>query len=175
MRRLLALIAVLVAPTLVGCSHALVTATPVAAAAKARLSVEGAWVRTTTGAKDTSATAVYLTIVNPGDEDVKMTSADCADAGVVQMHEMVPLDGKMIMQETKEGIPVPAGSDAHLIPGGFHIMLMMLNRTVAVGNRVSLTLHFSDGGSLEVTAPVKEFIDEANHYPSPTPVATASS
>ena len=175
MRRLLALIVVLVATTLVGCSHALVTTTPVAAAAKAQLSVEGAWVRTTTGAKDTSATAAYLRIVNPGDEDVKLTSAECEDAGVVQMHEMVMLDGKMIMQETTEGIPVPAGSRTHLAPGGFHIMLMMLNRTRAVGDRVSLTLHFSDGGSLQVTAPVKEFVEEEDRYHSPTPVATASS
>ena len=30
------------------------------------------------------------------------------------------------MQETKNGVVIPAGSHAHLTPGRYHIMLMML-------------------------------------------------
>lgn len=175
MRRLFALVAALIVPALLaGCAPPVVT-TSAAAVAKARLSVEGPWVRTTTGAKDTSMTAAFLTVVNPGEADVKLTSAECADAGVVQLHEMVMQDGAMVMQETKEGISIPAGSHAHLTQGGFHIMLMKLRRKLEVGDQVSITLHFSDGGSLVVKAPVKDAVEEEDHYHSPSPTAAASS
>jgi copper(I)-binding protein len=168
MRRLFALVAALILPVFVaGCAAPVVTSSS-AAIAKARLTVEGPWVRATTGTKDASMTAAFLTVVNPGEADVKLTSADCADAGMVQLHEMV-------MQETKEGIAIPAGSHAHLTPGGFHIMLMMLKHELDVGDQVTITLHFSDGGSLVVEAPVKDAVEEEDHYHSPPPTAAASS
>lgn len=175
MRRLVALVAVLAASACFGGCSRVDVALPAAAVAGPRLSVEDAWVHPTTGEDDPSTTAAYLTIVNPGDADVKLTSAECADAGVLQLHEMVMQAGKMVMQETKEGIAVPAGGHAHLTPGGFHIMMMMLNRKLAVGDRVTLTLHFSDGGQLTVVAPVKELVQGADHSHPPTATATASS
>jgi copper(I)-binding protein len=100
--------------------------------------------------------------------------AECADAGMVQVHEMVMQDGKMVMQEAKGGAVVPAGSHLHLAPGGYHVMLMMLKKPFAVGDQVALTLHFSDGRSLAVTAPVKEFVEEEDHYHSPMPSMSPS-
>ena len=112
MRRvLMMLVAVLVAP-LAACAS---SATPSAAAA---LMVESPWVRTTTGAKDPSMTAAFLTVVNPGAADVRLVSADCADAGMVQIHEMVKSGDKMMMQEAKDGALVPAGGHLHLHRGG---------------------------------------------------------
>lgn len=167
MRRVLVLlVAILMAP-LAACAS---SATPSAAAP---LAVESPWVRTTTGAKDPSMTAAFLTIVNPGAADVRLTSAECADAGMVQIHEMVKSGDKMMMQEAKDGAVVPAGSHLHLTPGGFHIMLMKLSREFAVGDSVALTLHFSDGSSLPVTAPVKDFVEEEDHYHSPSPTPSS--
>jgi len=167
MRRvLMMLVAVLVAP-LVACAS---SATPSAAAA---LMVESPWVRTTTGAKDPSMTAAFLTVVNPGAADVRLVSADCADAGMVQIHEMVKSGDKMMMQEAKDGALVPAGGHLHLTPGGYHVMLMRLSREFAVGDSVNLTLHFSDGSSLPVTAPVKDFVEEEDHYHSPSPTPSS--
>jgi len=57
--------------------------------------VEDAWVRSTTGAKDTTMTAAFLSLTNPGDADVKLTSATSPIAGVVQLHEMAMQDGKV--------------------------------------------------------------------------------
>ena len=175
MRRLVALCAALVASAFFGgCSHVDVIL-PAAPAADVRVSVENAWVHTTTGESDPSMTAAYMTIVNPGDADVRLTSAECTDAGVVQLHEMVPQQGKMTMQETMEGIAVPSAEHAHLTEGGFHIMLTMLKRKLTVGERVNLTLHFSDGSLLHVVAPVRAYAGEADHHHAPTPTATASS
>ncbi|MCM3631688.1 copper chaperone PCu(A)C, partial [Paenibacillus glycanilyticus] len=113
---------------------------------------------------------------NPGEADVKLTSAECADAKVVQLHEVVMKDSTPIMEEIKEGIAVPAGSQAELVPGGHHIMLMMLKRRLAVGDQVTITLHFSDGGSLVVKAPVKESVvatSPARVVASPTAQASS--
>lgn len=134
-----------------------------------KLSVEGPWVRTTQGAKDPAMTGAFLTVANPGEAEVRLVSAECGDAGMVQLHEMVMVDGKMAMAETKNGIVVPAGGHAHLTPGGYHIMLMKLKRELPIGDQLQLALNFSDGTRLQVTAPVKEFVEEEDHYHSPTP------
>ncbi len=162
------LITLVLALVLVGCSSP--NAAPPAAP---QVSVEGAWTRTTTGAKDPTMTAVFLTIVNPGSADVRLVGADCARAGVVQIHDMVTVDGRLVMQQVEGGVVVPSGSHLHLTPGGKHIMLMQLPAPLRVGERVALTLHFSDGASVDVSAPVKEFVEEEDHYHSPSPSPSA--
>ncbi|WP_232828063.1 copper chaperone PCu(A)C [Kribbella monticola] len=135
--------------------------------------VEDAWVRATAGAKDTSMTAAFMSLTNPGSADVKLTSATSPVAGIVQLHEMAMKDGKMVMQEKAGGITVPAGSHAHLAPSGDHVMLMGLKQALRPGDEVPLTLKFSDGSSHDLTVPVKAFTEEEEHYhPTPTPTST---
>ncbi|WP_327634326.1 copper chaperone PCu(A)C [Kribbella sp. NBC_00482] len=126
--------------------------------------VEDAWVRATTGAKDTTMTAAFLSLTNRGDTDVKLTSATSPIAGVVQLHEMAMQDGKMVMREKPGGITVAAGSHAHLSPGGDHIMLMSLKRPLNPGDEVPLTLKFSDNTTHDLKVPVKAFTEEEEHY-----------
>lgn len=169
MRRVVAALVTVLALVSAGCA----AASPTSGEAP-QLSVEGPWVRTTTGAKDTTMTAAFLTIVNPGDADVRLVGAECKDAGMTQVHEMVEQDGKMVMREAADGLVVPAGSHLHLTPGGAHVMLMHLERAFAVGDEVAFTLRFADGRTLEVTAPVKEFVEEEDHYHSPSPSMSPS-
>ncbi|MEV5966451.1 copper chaperone PCu(A)C [Kribbella sp. NPDC051952] len=130
--------------------------------------VEDAWVRSTVGAKDTTMTAAFMSLTNPKDADVKLTSATSPVAGVVQLHEMAMKDGKMVMQEKAGGITVPAGSHSHLSPGGDHIMLMSLKTPLKPGDELPLTLKFSDGTTHDLKVPVKAFTEEEEHY-HPTP------
>ncbi|TDO55361.1 hypothetical protein EV651_11457 [Kribbella sp. VKM Ac-2571] len=143
-------------------------ATQEAAVTSPGVLVEDAWVRATTGAKDTTMTAAFLSLTNPGDTDVKLTSATSPVAAVVQLHEMAMQDGKMVMREKPGGITVPAVSHAHLSPGGDHIMLMSLKRPLNPGDEVPLTLEFSDNTSHDLKVPVKAFTEEEEHY-HPTP------
>lgn len=165
MRRLLAALVALALGGVIGCAPA----TPSAGPGTPQLAVEDAWVRTTTGAKDAGMTAAFMTIVNPGTEDARLVAAECADAGLVQVHEMVVVKGTKLMQEAKDGATVPAGSHLHLVPGGYHIMLMQLRRPLPVGENVTINLRFSDGVTLPVNAPVKDFVEEEDHYHSPEP------
>lgn len=135
--------------------------------ASGEISVSDAWVRATTGTDDPSMTAAFMVIANGTDEDVVLESASSPETEMVQIHEMVMSDGDMVMQEAPEGVAVRAGAEQVLMPGGYHVMLMGLTEDIPVGEEVELTLVFSDGTSLDVTAPVKEFTEEEGHYHSP--------
>jgi len=145
---------------------------PVQAAAKTPgVLVEDAWVRATAGAKDTSMTAAFMSLTNPGPTDIKLLSATSPVAGLVQLHEMAMKDAKLVMQEKAGGITVPAGSHAHLAPSGDHVMLMGLKKALEPGDELPLTLKFSDGSTHDLTVPVKAFTEEEEHY-HPTPTTT---
>lgn len=136
--------------------------------------VENPWIRTTDGAKDTTMTALFATLTNPGSADITLTKADCSEvAGMTQIHEMVMVDGKMVMQEAKGGAIVPKESHLHMKPGGYHVMLMQLKKQLPVGGEAKCTLTFSDGVTKDVTAPVKVFTEEEDHYHTPMPSATS--
>ena len=127
--------------------------------------VEDPWVRTTDGATDTTMTAGFMSLVNPGDANVSLVGASTSVAKMCQVHEMVKVaDGKAVMQEVKGGVAIPAGSHLHLTPGGYHVMIMGLKQKLPVGSEVTLELTFSNGTSKTVVAPVKAFTEETEHY-----------
>lgn len=133
------------------------------------VSVSDAWVRATTGTDDPTMTGAFMMIENGTDADVTLVGASSPVTEMVQLHEMVPgEDGHMVMQEAPDGILVRAGKTQMLMPGGYHVMLMGLTDDLPPGAEVALSLQFSDGGTVEVTAPVKEFTEEVGHYHSPT-------
>lgn len=135
------------------------------AASSPQVSVEDAWVRTTDDTTMPTMTAAFMTLVNPSDHPITLVSATSDAAGMTQLHEMVQgADGKMLMQEAKAGVAVPAGSHAHLTPGGYHVMLMDLKHPLPVGDEVRFVLTFDTGQTVDVLAPVKVFTEEEDHY-----------
>lgn len=142
-------------------------ASTAAAADRGAVTIEDPWVRATAGTEDPSMTAAFLVVDNDTGEDVTLKAASSPVAGMVQLHEMAEVDGETVMQEATGGILVKAGGGQLLQPGGYHVMLMDLRQELAPGDEVDLTLEFSDGTSLEVTAPVKQFTEEGGHYHSP--------
>ncbi len=155
-----------------GCAG--VSAAPSAPPSSPQIVVEQPWVRTTEGSKDATMSAAFMSLTNPGDADVRLVKAASDVAGMTQIHEMVGGGDSMVMQEAKDGAVIPAGSHLHLKPGGYHIMLMMLKKPLAIGEEVTITLTFSTGQTATVTAPVKKFTEEEDHYHSPTPSPSAS-
>lgn len=129
------------------------------------LTVSDPWVRATTGTDDPSMTAAFMVIANNTDADVVLVKATSPTTDMVQIHEMVDGDdGHMVMQEAPDGVTVRAGKQQMLMPGGYHVMLMGLTEELAPGDEVELTLEFSDGTTVDVTAPVKEFTEEEDEY-----------
>jgi copper(I)-binding protein len=105
--------------------------------------------------------AVYMTISNPTDVDLRLVAAATDAAGIVEIHETSMGDNDVMqMRPVDGGIDVPAGESVELRPGGFHIMLLE-PEALAPGDAFALSLTFEtpDGDSAQsvVGVPVLEF------------------
>ncbi|HEY0158105.1 MAG TPA: copper chaperone PCu(A)C [Thermoanaerobaculia bacterium] len=99
--------------------------------------------------------AAYLELANRTDVPVAVVGVSSPAAKTVEMHETtVGADGVMSMRQV-ERIVVEAHERVLLQPGGSHLMLIDLNRDLRAGDRVELTLTFSDKTTRKVTAPVR--------------------
>nr|WP_255429785.1 copper chaperone PCu(A)C [Streptomonospora sp. PA3] len=122
-------------------------------AARGDIQISGAWMpepaRPDVG-------AAYLTIRNSGEEDDALVGAATTASQTAEIHTTKTADsGASVMSEVEE-VPVPAGGTARLEPGGYHLMIMGISDTPAVGDTVTLTLEFAGGTEVEVDAPVLE-------------------
>lgn len=96
--------------------------------------------------------AAYMTITADGAAD-RLIGAETTIAERAELHESSMRDGAMSMRQV-DGIDIPAGGDAVLEPGGFHLMLVGVTRELAVGDTVDITLTFEGAGDQTVSAEV---------------------
>lgn len=68
----------------------------------------------------------------------------------------VPGSSGMMHMQPVDRIEVPAGRTVELKPGGLHIMLMDVKRTLEPGETIEVTLQFEKAGTQSVTAEVRE-------------------
>ncbi|MDO5723559.1 MAG: copper chaperone PCu(A)C [Flaviflexus sp.] len=117
-----------------------------------------------TKAVEGDMTGSFGTITNTTDEDIVVESATYEGAGLVQLHETVEKDGKMLMQEMTHDFVVPAGGSYELQPGGDHIMLMKLDGPLASGDIITITLNLRDGDPIEFTSDVRTYTGAKEEY-----------
>ncbi len=110
-----------------------------------------AWARP--GASRTTS-AVYLTITNGDSADLALTGVSSPLAGAGEIHESMDHDGMMHMTP-RPTVPILAGETLTMRPGGVHVMLIDLNRTLLAGDSVPLRVTFSNGVTRSITAPVR--------------------
>jgi copper(I)-binding protein len=132
------------------------------------------WVRLTDPSRPLAA---YMTIANALSQDDALVGAESPAFGKIELHETVPADssmepgmgsmaphgttespapgGEAMTMRPVEAIPIPAGGEQALVPGGYHLMLMEPRGEIAVGDVVSLTLRFRSGATVTVDAPVR--------------------
>ncbi|HVN38645.1 MAG TPA: copper chaperone PCu(A)C [Myxococcota bacterium] len=97
--------------------------------------------------------ALYL-VVRDEDGDGDRLLSVRSDAGDAELHETREESGLVRMQPARDGLPVPAGGELRLEPGGAHGMLTRLTQPLAVGSRVHVTLEFEHAGRLALEVPV---------------------
>jgi copper(I)-binding protein len=150
----------------------------------AGITVRDPWIRTPAAGQ--SDAACYLSIVNRTGTDDALVSASVPDAvaAAAELHETVKENGgssggmssptmgstdmgsgahqmgggsgSMMTMRKVDRIAVPAHGTTSLEPGGYHIMLVGLKRTLAAGDEVQVTLTFASGRTLEVKATVRD-------------------
>ena len=115
------------------------------------IEVEAAWARATV--PGASMGAAFLTIDNKGGEADRLVSAETPVASAAQVHETRNDNGVMSMPAVP-ALDIKAGEKIALAPGGYHIMLMGLNRQLKEGESFPLTLDFDKAGKVEVTVKI---------------------
>jgi copper(I)-binding protein len=96
--------------------------------------------------------ALYFTISNSGESGLTIASASITGAGMAMFHQTVTEGGQSRMINLPE-IPLPAGQEVSLAPGGMHVMAMQLDEALAVGGETEATLTFANGD--KVSFPVR--------------------
>jgi copper(I)-binding protein len=135
------------------------------------ITVANAYVRATDEMSEMDGvlmTGVFFEITNSHDEDVVLVGGSSTIAEKVEVHEVV--NGLMRMKAG--GLSIAGGQTEILKPGGNHVMLIGLSEALVAGDEVTFTLEFSDGHSVDVTAPVKIVNLEQEHYESGSPTAS---
>ncbi|KAF7599027.1 MAG: hypothetical protein CGU28_07835 [Candidatus Dactylopiibacterium carminicum] len=115
-----------------------------------KIRIDHPWARATAPGAPTGAG--FMKIDNGGSADCLLSaSAEVAEA--VELHTM-KMDGNVMrMDKLENGVPLPAGSNTELKPGGMHIMFIGLRQAFKEGDRFPLKLKFEKAG--EVTVEIK--------------------
>jgi periplasmic copper chaperone A len=98
--------------------------------------------------------AGYMTLENTTRRPVSLTAVESPQFARIEMHRSFVEDGVSRM-EAVEAIEVPARGSVSLEPGGLHLMLLRPHDPVRDGDRVTLTLTFDNGWTLDIEAPVR--------------------
>lgn len=104
---------------------------------KELVSIQNAWVRPTNSGQ--SVGAAYMTLTSP--QDVTLVAIDSDVTKNVEIHSMSVQSGVMKMRML-DTLPLTAGKPYTLAPGGFHLMLFDLKKSLNVGEPVNFVLHF---------------------------------
>lgn len=95
--------------------------------------------------------AVYFIFKNGTNLPVQLIGASSLRAKEVEIHEHVEKDGLMSMQKA-ESVIVPVGDEVTFAPGGYHIMLMNLDKPIKEGDVIDITLILENGQQVDFKA-----------------------
>ena len=109
-------------------------------------------------------TGAFATIENHTDHDVTLVGGSAEIAKMVEVHEVIMMDGEMKMQAKDGGILIKAGESVTLEPGGLHVMLMGLKEAILEGDEVTLTLDFDGYEDQTFTWPAKASLSGDEKY-----------
>ena len=124
-----------------------------AAPAGPDVKVVEAWARATPTTEGGNA-AVYARLVNAGSEPDELVAVSGEVSGAAELHESYSRFGMMMMRKVAD-VKVPAGGEAALKPGGFHIMLVDLKRPLKAGETLQMSFQFRKAGRVPVMVQVK--------------------
>ncbi|MDO4640763.1 MAG: copper chaperone PCu(A)C [Neisseria sp.] len=130
------------------------------------IDAEQAWARPTVeGVRNGGA---FLILKNQGKQDDMLLSASSPVAERAEIHEHVRIGDLMRMQPIKGGLPLKQGEAVMLMPGGYHVMLMGLKKTLQAGSTFPLKLKFQHAKPLTVNVEVKsaDYIPPSNPHSS---------
>ncbi len=100
-------------------------------------------------------TGAYMVIQNNTNKEVSLIRVEGEDAKHYEIHTHTKVDGVMKMRQIKELVINPKKS-VELKPMSYHIMMLEIPKKKIKNLSGKMKLIFSNGKTIEITAPVKE-------------------
>ena len=130
------------------------------AVANAQIKVEEPWVRATVPGQQ--ATGAFMKITSG--QAVKLVAVTTPAANINEIHEMTMEGGVMKMRAYLAGLDIPANKTVELKAGGYHVMMMDLQRPVKAGETVAMQLQFADAKGNRQLVTVSAKVSFKNPY-----------
>jgi periplasmic copper chaperone A len=111
------------------------------AAQAGELTVSDGWIRALPGKTPAGG---YFTLSNDSGRRMVLTGASSPVCGMLMLHKTDTASGMASMNDVKD-VPIAVGQHVIFAPGGYHLMCMDPTAAVEPGNKVPVTLIFSDG------------------------------
>jgi len=131
-----------------------------AAPALAQVDVTGAWARATVPGQ--MGTGAFMTLTSK--DGARVVGVASPVAGVVEIHEMA-MEGDVMKMRAVTALELPAGKPVELKPGGYHVMLLDLNRLLKVGDKIPVSLRIETHDRRLVTIPIE--VEVGSRAPTP--------
>lgn len=109
-------------------------------------------------APEGGTSAAFMTLRNTSAEADTLVAVRTEVAEAVEIHESSEEDGMMGMQELDQ-LPIEGNAEVILEPGGYHLMLLGLTRTLEVGEEIDLELEFAREGAQTHSVPVHDITE----------------
>jgi copper(I)-binding protein len=99
--------------------------------------------------------AAYFEVSQGSGPPRRIVRVDVAGAGRAELHQtMDSMPGSMSSMKPVSGVLVEPGKTVRFAPGGMHVMVYDLARTLKAGDKTELTLTFDNGDKASVPATV---------------------
>jgi len=122
----------------------------------AELSVDEGYLRATPPGQMMSA--AFMTLSNDSDKTITLTGGTSNDVASIEIHNHTMTDGVMSMQRI-EGLKIEAGEKVELAPGGLHVMLIGLKKSLVDGENFTFDIVFKDGSKQTLMLPIKSIVN----------------
>lgn len=104
-------------------------------------------------------TAAFMTLTNSGEYPVDIIAADSDVSERAEIHAHKHDDGMMRMEKVDK-LALSTGASVELKPGGYHLMLINLNKPLKEGEQVKVRFSLSDGSQYAASLVVRSVLNE---------------
>ncbi len=122
------------------------------------LTVRDAWIRAASlpeGGTGRVNSAAYMTIENHGDVADRLIEVGIGGFPRVELHESFVDDQGLSRMRRVDSLEIPSSGVVRLEPGGYHVMLIGLERQLEPGDSVTVVLRFDLSGRRSLIAEVR--------------------